>query len=425
MPAAFATLLGIPSSGGRNGLPANPAGFVTATRASVARDVRNTVSSWNVFGAVLEAAATATHVSWFRRWHWSPPMVSLADAGVSEGTATLGFTATLSRASGAPVTVGYSTANGTAVAGSDYVGGSGTVTFAAGQTSQTVNVGVIGDTTVESDETFTVTLSNPSGATVSRAVATGTILNDDVVPPPMVSPTFVGDYSTGDFSQWPTIQVKGYNGPPSGYVPTYSASIVNDPVKGSVGRFEVRSGDVPPFGGGERAEVQSGNQTGGTEGKTMWYRFSTRFDPSFPQNHANLAWGVTNQWHSIDAGGSPPVGWYVDKRNGFWSLTINKQSSPGVYVQAFSIFDIPLGTDWHDVKMQVRWSSSDSVGFIRLWLNGVPQTFINGSDIYYARTLVPGTSGVYYKEGMYRGPMTATDIVYHTGFRSATDESGL
>ncbi|WP_200959842.1 DVUA0089 family protein, partial [Cylindrospermopsis sp. CR12] len=55
----------------------------------------------------------------------------------------------------------------------------GMVSFAAGQTSQTITVNVSGDTTVELDEGFIVTLFNPSGATITTATATGTIQNDD------------------------------------------------------------------------------------------------------------------------------------------------------------------------------------------------------------------------------------------------------
>ena len=77
------------------------------------------------------------------------------------------------------MTVNYATANGTATAGQDYTGATGTVTFAAGETSKTINIAVTGDTTVEQDETFTVTLSAPSGATLGTATATGTITNDD------------------------------------------------------------------------------------------------------------------------------------------------------------------------------------------------------------------------------------------------------
>jgi len=242
---------------------------------------------------------------------------------------------------------------------------------------------------------------------------------------PAAPACLVGDYSTGDFSQWPSVQNRDYNGDGKDYVPTYSASIVNDATHGNAARFEVRSGDVPPFGGGERSEVGANTDTGGTEGQIMWYQFATKFDPSFPQNHADLGWGLTNQFRAADAeSGSPPVGWYVDQRNGYWSLVLHKQSRPGVYLQIFSIFDTPLdvGT-WHDVTMQVRWSTSDTEGWIRLWLNGKRQTFVNGSDTYYVRTRVPGTGSVYYKEGYYRAPMKPTGVVFHTGFRCGTDEA--
>ncbi|MFM7713372.1 MAG: Calx-beta domain-containing protein, partial [Microcystis sp.] len=70
---------------------------------------------------------------------------------------------------------------------SDFVGGvlpSGVVSFAAGETSKVITVNVQGDTTVEPDENFTVTLSTPTnGATITTATATGTIQNDDVAVP--------------------------------------------------------------------------------------------------------------------------------------------------------------------------------------------------------------------------------------------------
>ncbi len=68
-------------------------------------------------------------------------------------------------------------------AATDFAGGarpSGTVSFAAGETSQTITVNVLGDSIVEADETFTVALAAPIGATLGPAFATGTIRNDDV-----------------------------------------------------------------------------------------------------------------------------------------------------------------------------------------------------------------------------------------------------
>ncbi|MCW2588347.1 MAG: hypothetical protein JWQ86_774 [Mycobacterium sp.] len=133
------------------------------------------------------------------------------------------------------------------------------------------------------------------------------------------------------------------------------------------------------------------------------------FGRGIPQNHADLGWALTNQWHADSNTGSPPVGWYVDVKNGSWSLVIHQQSSPGAYLKTFSIIDVPLAVGtWHDVKMQIKWSKSDTVGSIKLWLNGVQQTFVNGSTTYNVRTLIPGSSTVYYKEGMYRQATTPT-----------------
>ena len=109
--------------------------------------------------------------------------LSVGDLTVTEGssgTTNATFTVTLSPAASGTVTVNYATANGTATAGTDYTATSGTLTFAAGQTSKTVAVPVLGDTAIEADETLTFNLSSASGAAVSRATATATITNDDI-----------------------------------------------------------------------------------------------------------------------------------------------------------------------------------------------------------------------------------------------------
>jgi len=69
-------------------------------------------------------------------------------------------------ASSETVTVDYATANDTATAGEDYESKDSAIIFESGQSlMQTVQIAVIGDTRLEPDETFLVTLSNPSGAT--------------------------------------------------------------------------------------------------------------------------------------------------------------------------------------------------------------------------------------------------------------------
>ena len=92
--------------------------------------------------------------------------LSVADVTVTEGnsaTTNANFAVSLSKAATTPVTVGYTTANGTATAGTDYTASGGTLTFAPGVTTQTIAVKVTGDTAVEPDETFTVTLASPPG----------------------------------------------------------------------------------------------------------------------------------------------------------------------------------------------------------------------------------------------------------------------
>ena len=111
------------------------------------------------------------------------PAVSVADASATEGNA-VEFTVSLSGASGQQVTAQYATSNGTAESGTDFTAASGTVTFAAGETSQTVSVATTDDSVDEEDETLTVTLSSPANATLGDATATGTIVdNDDALPP--------------------------------------------------------------------------------------------------------------------------------------------------------------------------------------------------------------------------------------------------
>ncbi|MFM8597821.1 MAG: glycosyl hydrolase family 18 protein, partial [Mycobacterium sp.] len=105
----------------------------------------------------------------------------------NSGSSTARFTVSLSKAATTTVTVGYATANGTATAGQDYTAASGTVSFAPGVVSQQISVNVTGDTTVEPTETFTVTLTNPTGATLATATATGTITNDDTTTTPGTS----------------------------------------------------------------------------------------------------------------------------------------------------------------------------------------------------------------------------------------------
>ena len=108
----------------------------------------------------------------------STPAVGVSDASAAEGDA-VAFTVSLSAASSRQVTVQYATSGGTATSGTDFTAESGTLTFAANETTKTVSVATTDDSVDEEDETFTLTLSSPANATLGDATATGTINDDD------------------------------------------------------------------------------------------------------------------------------------------------------------------------------------------------------------------------------------------------------
>jgi hypothetical protein len=109
----------------------------------------------------------------------APSTLSIGNASATEG-GSLVFTVTRSGATTTAVTANYATANGTAVAGSDYTANSGTISFAAGETSKTITVATIDDAIPESTEAMTVSLSAPTGgATIGTATGTGTIADND------------------------------------------------------------------------------------------------------------------------------------------------------------------------------------------------------------------------------------------------------
>jgi glucose/arabinose dehydrogenase len=109
------------------------------------------------------------------------PILTVADATVTEGnsgTRPAVFMATLSKPSSQPVSVPYSTMPGSAGT-SDFVASSGTLTIPAGATTGSISIQVLGDVRDEPNEGFLLTLDPPTGATLSRTMAQGTILDDD------------------------------------------------------------------------------------------------------------------------------------------------------------------------------------------------------------------------------------------------------
>jgi hypothetical protein len=117
------------------------------------------------------------------------PAISVADVVIAEGAAAAEmarFAVSLSAASAQAVSVHYTTADGTAVAGSDFTATAGTLTVPAGDTTAWIEVPVLPDALSEPDEWFELRLSAPENATLLDATAVATIVPPGtiVVPPP-------------------------------------------------------------------------------------------------------------------------------------------------------------------------------------------------------------------------------------------------
>lgn len=111
------------------------------------------------------------------------PTLSVSDGAVTEGnsgTRNLMFEVVLSNPSAANVQFDFSTKDGSATAGSDFVETRGTMTIPSGLMSVNVTVPIVGDNIVEPDENFGLVILRVVGATIARDNATGTILNNDI-----------------------------------------------------------------------------------------------------------------------------------------------------------------------------------------------------------------------------------------------------
>jgi len=114
-----------------------------------------------------------------------PPVVSIANSVVTEGSLSSTVVVSLDTVSGAPVTVTYQTVQGTARPPFDYTDQSGTIIIPAGQTSATIPVMIRQDKLAEPDEAFKIVLSTPVDSKLGRAAAIVTIQDDDRIELPL------------------------------------------------------------------------------------------------------------------------------------------------------------------------------------------------------------------------------------------------
>lgn len=215
---------------------------------------------------------------------------------------------------------------------------------------------------------------------------------------------FVGDYETGDAGQWKTCQSRDFNGS----CPTDQSGFYGMQVLGGgqqrqgnyAARYELRDGDVPEFGGGERAEVSMSDGARVYEGDERWYEFSLKFDQGF--TNPTSSFFIVMQWHSGD--GSPPMALMVN-RSGELQLTNNATNAATT-----TIGTVRRG-EWVDYVLHVKFSNSASVGWAEVHQNGalaVPR---------HSRATMSSDSS-YLKQGIYRSSSeSSTAVVWQDGLR--------
>ena len=156
--------------------------------------------TWNPGGVVPGYYESETlHVNGYFQYLQTPPpgdpgelSFSVSNASVNEGAGIVTVTVQRSGGSEGEVQVDYATNAGSASAGGDFVGANGTLVFADGVTEQQFTVQLVNDNIQESDESFTIQLSNPTGgATVGTGSQSIEIIDDDAVQPgPIYSEDF-------------------------------------------------------------------------------------------------------------------------------------------------------------------------------------------------------------------------------------------
>jgi len=225
---------------------------------------------------------------------------------------------------------------------------------------------------------------------------------------------FVGDWETGDASQWSANQWD-QNHPLNDQF-----QIVTDPVRQGnyAAKFVVRPGDRFSTTSGERSEVLW-TSSKEADGQDYWYSWSTLFPTDWSEP---AGWGIFVQWHA-GYSTTPPVVSFNARENYAWlSLNSGPLSDPccgGSTRERWTILPTLHKGLWNDFIAHIKWAAGND-GAITVW------TRVEGQDTY---TKVLDVSGVptlqsqngvaaknYVKMGLYRDADTKTNTIYHDGF---------
>jgi hypothetical protein len=235
---------------------------------------------------------------------------------------------------------------------------------------------------------LTLMVSACTGAPERREDPSGVAVGSTLV--------FTGDFETGDFSQWTQCQNRSFSDRCAGYGGSfYGARVVDQGARQGkyAARFEVRNGDDPSWGGGERSEIAAYGAAEVHEGDERWYQFSLKFAQDFPDVTGNFF--IVMQWHA--GHGQPPMALEVS-RDGDLLLKNNHTDN-----ETRVIGKIERGK-WVDYVLHVKFARKKQDGWAEVYQNGelvVPR---------HARSSMSSDRD-YLKMGIYRAKSERSDAV--------------
>jgi hypothetical protein len=262
-----------------------------------------------------------------------------------------------------------------------------------------------------------VVASNGRGSSVAVSPATAAV----AIPPPY----FVGDFETGNLSQWP------YLGDAHGM------NVVATPTSGRTSRYAARADttNAPDSStGGDASYVETGSfdLPWENDGTDAWFGMAVLLpsgtNPAFPGKFTpspSSGWNMFMEWHiSPGVGGSSP---YVGVRNsnGAPRLVLRLVGGPEANPQTQWVDDsAPLQYDhWYSIDVRMKWSPNPTIGYAEWWVDGV-RKFAGSFPTLYSRN--DGTaSSVMFDAGHYRGTQSWTDTVYFDGVRVGPTRSSV
>lgn len=299
--------------------------------------------------------------------------LSIGNSSLTEGNsgdADMVFTVTRAGGSTGAVSATWTIANVSTDAG-DFGAAftsTGTVNFADGQTTAEIRVPIHGDTTVENNETFTVTLSSPTGgAALGTATGTGTITNDDVAPPANVWVNEIHyDNASTDVNE--AIEIAGVAGTDlSGYKLVMYDGSAAKVTAATVYATVNLSGVIDDEGSGYGAVVfnfaTNGIQNGGNDGFALVAPDGTviqllSYEGTFTAAAGTPAAGMTstdigvsedgsgNAAHSLQLTGNGAAGadftWQSDSTSSFGSLNVGQTIIPDNATGQISVGDVSV-----------------------------------------------------------------------------------